>query len=200
MSIMVGGAAGGTAIGMAPAARWIAAKLYNDAGVASYSDIHLAFQWLLDPDGDLGTVDAPDVVNASWGLAGTAGQCITEFSADIDALKTAGIAVAFAAGNDGPSPLTSLSPANNVQGLPQGQSTTCRPLPVSAAAASLPVTVRFTKLVAPGVNINTADLSFGGCRYAVVSVHHSPLRILRARWRCWRAPFPVRLSPNLKRH
>ena len=32
MAIMVGGAAGGTAIGMAPDARWIAVKLYNDAG------------------------------------------------------------------------------------------------------------------------------------------------------------------------
>ncbi|MFA6901566.1 MAG: S8 family serine peptidase [Gallionellaceae bacterium] len=171
MAIMVGGAAGGTAIGMAPAARWIAAKLYNDAGVASYSDIHLAFQWLLDPDGDLGTVDAPDVVNASWGLAGTAGQCITEFSADIAALKTAGIAVAFAAGNDGPAPLTSLSPANNVQGFAAGG--------VDAAQAIASFSSRgqsacdgtvYPKLVAPGVNVNTADLSFGGLPlYTVVS-------------------------------
>ena len=41
MAIMVGGSAGGTAIGMAPDARWIAAKLYNDAGVARYSDIQI---------------------------------------------------------------------------------------------------------------------------------------------------------------
>lgn len=65
MAIMVGGSAGGTAIGMAPDANWVAVKLYNDAGYANYSSIHLAFQWLLDPDGDLDTVDAPDVVNAS---------------------------------------------------------------------------------------------------------------------------------------
>jgi bacillopeptidase F len=171
MAIMVGGGAGGSAIGMAPDARWIAAKLYNDAGVASYSDIHLAFQWLLDPDGDLNTVDAPDVVNASWGLVGTAGQCITEFSADIEALKTAGIAMAFAAGNDGPAPLTSLSPANNPQGFSVGA--------IDAALAIASFSSRgqsacdgtvFPKLVAPGVNINTADLSFGGLPlYAVVS-------------------------------
>ncbi|MDP1928200.1 MAG: S8 family serine peptidase [Thiobacillus sp.] len=171
MAIMVGGGAGGTAIGMAPDARWIATKLYNDAGVASYSDIHLAFQWLLDPDGDLNTVDAPDVVNASWGLVGTAGQCITEFGADIDALKNAGIAVAFAAGNDGPAPLTSLSPANNPQGFSAGA--------VDAALAIASFSSRgqsacdgtvFPKLVTPGVNINTADLSFGGLPlYAVVS-------------------------------
>jgi len=171
MAIMVGGGAGGTSIGMAPDARWIAAKLYNDAGVASYSDIHLAFQWMLDPDGDLNTVDAPDVVNASWGLVGTAGQCITEFSADIEMLKNAGIAVTFAAGNDGPAPLTSVSPANNPQGFSAGA--------IDAALAIASFSSRgqsacdgtvYPKLVAPGVNINTADLSFGGLPlYAVVS-------------------------------
>ncbi|OGU23917.1 MAG: hypothetical protein A2580_00665 [Hydrogenophilales bacterium RIFOXYD1_FULL_62_11] len=171
MAIMVGGGAGGTAIGMAPDARWIAAKLYNDAGLAHYSDIHLAFQWLLDPDGDLTTVDAPDVVNASWGLAGTAGQCMTEFSADIEVLKNAGIAVAFAAGNDGPAPLTSVSPANNPQGFSAGA------IDASLAIASFSSRGQsacdgtvYPKLVAPGVNINTADLSFGGLPlYAVVS-------------------------------
>jgi serine protease AprX len=171
MGIMVGGAVGGTAIGLAPDAHWIAAKLYDDAGLARYSDIHLAFQWLLDPDGDLTTVDAPDVVNASWGLVGTAGQCINEFSTDIGLLKTAGIAVAFAAGNDGPAPLTSLSPANNPQGFSAGA--------VDAALAVAGFSSRgpsacdgtvYPKLVAPGINVKTADLSFGGLPlYVVVS-------------------------------
>ncbi|MBW8307097.1 MAG: S8 family serine peptidase [Thiobacillus sp.] len=171
MAIMVGGGAGGTSIGMAPDARWIAAKLYNDAGLANYSDIHLAFQWMLDPDGDLTTVDAPDVVSASWGLVGTAGQCITEFSADIEVLKNAGVAVAFAAGNDGPAPLTSVSPANNPQGFSAGA------IDAELAIASFSSRGQsacdgtvYPKLVAPGVNINTADLSFGGLPlYAVVS-------------------------------
>lgn len=171
MGIMVGGATGGTAIGMAPDARWIAAKLYNDAGYANYSDIHLAFQWLLDPDGDLGTVDAPDVVNASWGLTGTAGQCITEFATDIDVLKAAGIAIAFAAGNDGPSPLTSLSPANNPPGFAAGA--VGADLAIASFSSRGPSACDGTvypELVAPGVNINTADLSFGGLAlYAVVS-------------------------------
>ncbi len=171
MAIMVGGGAGGTAIGMAPNARWIAAKLYNDAGLASYSDIHLAFQWLLDPDGDLNTMDAPDVVNASWGLVGTAGQCITEFSADIEVLKNAGIAVVFAAGNDGPAPLTSVSPANNPQGFSAGAiDATLAIAGFSSRGQSACDGTVYPKLVAPGVNINTADLSFGGLPlYAVVS-------------------------------
>jgi subtilisin family serine protease len=171
MGILVGGAAGGTAIGMAPDARWIAAKLYDDAGFAAYSDIHLAFQWLLDPDGDLATVDAPDVVNASWGLIGTAGQCISEFATDVDVLKAAGIAVAFAAGNDGPAPLTSLSPANNPPAFAAGA--------VDAALAVASFSSRgpsacdgtvYPELVAPGVDITTSDLSFGGLpQYIVVS-------------------------------
>jgi serine protease AprX len=171
MAIMVGGAAGGTAIGVAPGARWIAAKLYNDAGVARYSDIHLAFQWLLEPDGDLATLDAPDVVNASWGLTGTAGQCITEFSTDIEVVKAAGIAIAIAAGNDGPAPLTSLSPGNNPPGFAAGA--VGADLAIASFSSRGPSACDGTvypELVAPGVNINTADLSFGGLPlYAVVS-------------------------------
>lgn len=171
MAIMVGGDAGGTAIGMAPGAQWIAVKLYNDAGVASFSDIHLAFQWLLDPDGDADTLDAPDVVNASWGLVGTAGQCNTEFSEDIEALRTAGIAVAFAAGNDGPSPLTSLSPANDPQSLSIGAVDASLVVAgTSGRGASACDGGIYPKLVTPGVDINTADLSFGGMPlYVVVS-------------------------------
>jgi bacillopeptidase F len=171
LSIMVGGDIGGSAIGVSPDARWIAAKIYNDAGQARYSDIHLAFQWLLDPDGDPATQDAPDVVNASWGLAGTAGQCITEFSDDIDALKTAGIAVTFAAGNDGPAPLTSLSPANNAAGFATGAVDPALALAsFSARGPSACDGLIYPKLSAPGVGIRVADLSLGGLpQYAYVS-------------------------------
>ena len=171
MSIMVGGDVGGSAIGVAPGATWIAAKLYNDAGLATYSDIHLAFQWLIDPDGDPGTLDAPDVVNASWGLAGTAGQCIMEFSSDIDALKTAGIAVVFAAGNDGPAPLTSLSPGNNPAGFATGAiDSTLAIASFSARGDSACDGTVYPEMTAPGVSVKAADLSFGGLpQYAVVS-------------------------------
>jgi len=46
MGIMVGGSAGGTAIGVAPGAQWIAVKIFNDADEASLSAIHQGFQWL----------------------------------------------------------------------------------------------------------------------------------------------------------
>ena len=171
MGIMVGGSGGGTAIGVAPDARWIATKIYNDAGQASYSDIHLAFQWLLDPDGNPNTNDAPDVLNASWGLSGSAGQCITEFSLDLDILKAAGIAVVFAAGNDGPAPLTSLSPANNASGFSTGAvDSTLAVASFSSRGPSACDGTVYPKMAAPGVNVNTSDLSFGGLPlYTVVS-------------------------------
>ena len=66
MGLIVGGDVGGSTIGVAPDAEWIAVKIFNDSGSAPLSVIHQGFQWLLDPDGNPSTNDAPDVVNNSW--------------------------------------------------------------------------------------------------------------------------------------
>ena len=168
MGIMVGV----SALGVAPDARWIAAKLYNADGRARMSDIHLAFQWLMDPDGDLATTDAPDVVNASWALTGRGpGACIREFGDDIRALRNAGIAVVFAAGNDGPAARTSSSPGNNPGVMSVGP--VGRDLAVERQSSRGPSSCDgeiFPRLVAPGVNVRTADLSHGGvASYATAS-------------------------------
>lgn len=163
MGIMTGGSIGGSAIGMAPDAQWIAFKQYDDAGQSSFSRIHEGFQWLLDPDGNPDTDDAPQVVNASWGFTGLANQCITEFNDDIALLKSAGIAVVFSAGNDGPGAATSISPGNNTQVYSVGAVDSSNAVAYfssrgpSACDGSI-----FPTLTAPGVNINTTDLSFGG--------------------------------------
>jgi subtilisin family serine protease len=155
---------GGPDLGVAPDARWIAARLYNHQGRASMSDIHRAFEWLLDPDGDPATLDAPDVVNASWALTGRAtGACVMEFSVDIQALRSAGIAVVFAAGNDGPAPGTSNSPGNNPGVLSVGA--TSRDGGVARQSSRGPSACDggvFPRLLAPGVDVRTADLSHGG--------------------------------------
>jgi len=168
MGVIVGGAA----LGVAPDARWIAAKLYNADGRARISDIHLAFQWLMDPDGDPATLDAPDIVNASWTLTGRgADACSMEFSDDLRALRSAGIAVVFAAGNDGPAPRTSNSPGNNPGVL--SVSPVGRDLTIARQASRGPSACDgavFPRLVAPGVNVRTTDLSHGGLSsYATVS-------------------------------
>jgi len=174
MGIMVGGSAGGTAIGAAPGAKWIAAKIFPDTGSSSISYLHSAFQWLLNPDMNSGTNDAPDIVNASWAFTDSAGQCIVEVQPDILALKAAGIAVSFAAGNDGPNSSTSNSPANNIGSFSVGATdvtdtiawfSSRGPAPLSLLSPPLPPGCNggvFPRVVAPGVNIRLADLSQGG--------------------------------------
>lgn len=171
MGLMVGGAAGGTAIGVAPDATWIAAKIFNDAGQSTLSNIHLAFQWLMDPDGNPVTIDAPDIVNASWSLNGPIGSCNLEFANDIVALKTAGIGVIFSAGNDGPANATSDSPANNAGVYSIGAiDSTSTVAAYSSRGPSACDGAVFPKLVAPGDGVMTSDLSFGGLlSYAFVS-------------------------------
>jgi hypothetical protein len=163
MGLLVGGAAGGTAIGMAPGAQWIAVKIFDDSGQSMLSRIHQGFQWVLDPDDNPATDDVPDVVNNSWYLQGTVNACNAEFAADIAALKTAGIAVVFAGGNSGPDANTSVSPSNDPQALAVGA--------VDAASVVGDFSSRgvsacdggiYPGIVAPGSAVRTADLTFGG--------------------------------------
>ncbi len=163
MGLIIGGDAGGTAIGIAPGAQWIAAKIFDSSGNASYSNIHLAFQWLLDPDGNPAVDDAPDVVSNAWGLADAVGVCEPEFQADIEVLRAAGIAVAASAGNAGPSSSSSLSPANYPQVLSVGAvDETGTVASFSSRGPSACDGTIFPSVVAPGVNVLTSDLTFGG--------------------------------------
>lgn len=162
MGLIVGGSEGGSAIGVAPGSQWIAVKIFNDAGRSKLSVIHQGFQWLLDPDGNAASDDAPDVVNNSWGLNGT-DQCSLEFQADIQVLKAAGIAVVFAAGNDGPSGYTSTSPANNPEGYAVGATDETHTVAsFSSRGPSSCDGTTYPELVAPGVSVHSSDLSFGG--------------------------------------
>jgi len=158
MGVMVGREAGGSAIGIAPDATWIAVKIFNDSGVAPLSGIHLGFQWLLDPDGNPATPDAPNVVNNSWTF-GSPG-CNLEFQPDLQSLRAAGIVPVFAGGNSGPGASTSMSPANNPEALAVGATSNADFLWSSSSrgpsACAGPTT--FPELVAPGVNVRTTDL------------------------------------------
>lgn len=161
MSLMAGGEAGGTSIGVSPGAQWIAVKIFNDAGLASLSGIHQGFQWLLDPDGNPGTNDIPDVVNNSWGFPNLVGQCYTEFSADIDVLKAAGIAVVFSGGNQGT--LGSVSPGDNPESFAVGAVDSSNNIAAtSSRGPSACDGSFFPEVVAPGVSVRVADLTFGG--------------------------------------
>lgn len=168
--VLVGGDATGTAIGVAPGAKWIAAKIFDSNDNAPASLIHQAFAWLLDPDGDPATDDAPDVVNNSWGFEQSSASCITDFQADIQMLKDAGIAVVFSAGNTGPASDTSISPANNANGFAVGSVGTGatgsldynQVSSFSARGPSACDDTIYPEIVSPGHLVKTADTTLGG--------------------------------------
>jgi bacillopeptidase F len=94
-----------------------------------------------------------------------------EFSDDIAVLKSAGVAVVFAAGNDGPAPGTSSSPGDNPGVLSIGA--VDADLAIARQSSRGPSACDggvFPRLVAPGVGVRTADLSHGGVpSYTTVS-------------------------------
>jgi len=163
MGLIAGGNAVGFDMGMAPDAQWIAVKIFNDAGQSDLAKIHLGFQWLLDPDGNQAPDDAPDVVNSSWVLQGTEGQCLGEFAPDIAALRAADIAVVFSAGNSGPGADTSLEPANDAGSLSVGAIDSLQNVILSSSRGpSACDGGTYPRLAAPGSDVITASLTTGG--------------------------------------
>ena len=160
MGVMVGGDASGTSIGVAPGAHWISAKIFKDDATATLGAIHSGFQWLLDPDGDSLTDDAPDIVNNSWGSISSQSTCDTEFHVDIDELKLADIEVVFAAGNGGPFDYSLYSPADYAEVISVGSVDEFMNVAnTSSRGASNCSTGFYPNLAAPGVGIYTTDLS-----------------------------------------
>nr|WP_202539121.1 S8 family serine peptidase [Streptomyces sp. SID8379] len=109
MGTMVGDDGDGDRIGVAPGARWIAAKGCTVSGCPQDA-LLAAGQWILaptdrtgqDPRPDL----APDVVNNSWG----ADVLDTWYESMVQAWVDAGIFPAFSNGNNGPDCATVGSP------------------------------------------------------------------------------------------
>ena len=145
----------GDGIGMAPGAQFIAARVFNDSGVSTDSAVHLAFQWLLDPDGNPATDDAPDVVNASWGAL--LATCDTEFEPDLQALRAANILPVFAAGNSGPGPSSDTSPGNLPEAFAVGATATDTTIAAFSSLGPSRCGNAFPSLVAAGTGIRSTD-------------------------------------------
>ncbi|HZM74428.1 MAG TPA: carboxypeptidase regulatory-like domain-containing protein [Candidatus Limnocylindrales bacterium] len=112
MGTMVGDDGAGNQIGVAPGARWIAAKGCETSSCSSTS-LLAAGQWVVAPT-DLNGANPrpdlhPDIVNNSWG----GGRGDTWYQDTIRAWVTAGIFPAFANGNSGPNCNTANSPGDN---------------------------------------------------------------------------------------
>ena len=103
-------------IGVAFNALWMASPSitpFNDnPPITSFSAFE-AFQWALNPDGNPNTTDdMPDVINNSWGVREPGqGACNSGWVGLFNSMEAAGIAVVFAAGNEGPDPMTLRSPS-----------------------------------------------------------------------------------------
>jgi subtilisin family serine protease len=102
LSVAVGQNVGGVTIGVAPGAKWVACsglprRRVNNVLVAACAD------WIL-------AVAKPDVLVAPWVLPEA--RCDTALHRIVSAWRAAEIFPVFAAGNRGPGPGTSRSPAN----------------------------------------------------------------------------------------
>ncbi|MDA0637259.1 S8 family serine peptidase [Nonomuraea sp. MCN248] len=100
---------GANGLGVAPGARWIAAK-GCEVNTCTDASLLAAGQWVLAPtdaNGDNPRTDlAPDIVNNSWGGDGFDPW----YKETVEAWITAGIFPAFSNGNEGPSCQSSGSP------------------------------------------------------------------------------------------
>ncbi|GHJ45688.1 hypothetical protein Cs7R123_30300 [Catellatospora sp. TT07R-123] len=119
MGTMVGDDGAGNVIGVAPGAKWIAAK-GCEVNTCSDASLLAAAQWVLAPTDRAGNNPRPDlhpdVVNNSWG--GSGGDLWYEDS--VDAWIAAGIFPMFSNGNEGPNCGTAGSPGDYPQSYSAG--------------------------------------------------------------------------------
>lgn len=160
--LVLGRGANGQTVGVAPQAKWIAARIYSDRNVGRLSHLHRVMAWLLDPDGNASTADTPQVVLNAWGFGDRIGECSTEFALDLALLRAAGVHMVFAAGNGGPADGTSVSPANNAGVLAVGATNGQGELASFSSRGKSACDARpYPDAVAPGELVRTTDLSAG---------------------------------------
>ena len=88
---------GNNKVGVAPGAKWISARVFNDAGSTTDRILLDAAQWMVAPGGN--PDNAPDVVNNSWG----GGAGIDDWYRDaVNNWRVAEILPVFSAGNQRP--------------------------------------------------------------------------------------------------
>lgn len=93
-----GSVAGLDGVGVAPGAKLIVARVFDSSGGTTVDVLLNAMQWMLDPDGNPETNDAPQLINNSWGSDNSTNKT---FWVAVENWVTAGILPVFAAGNNG---------------------------------------------------------------------------------------------------
>lgn len=163
---MVGDDGAGNQIGVAPGARWIAAKAFTGGGSGESSWLLAAGEWMLAPtDGD-GTPHpewAPDVINNSWG----GGAGLDEwYRPMVQAWRAAGIFPAFANGNAGPGAGTAGQPGNYPDSFAVGATDSADMVASFSSRGPSPYGEFKPEVAAPGVGIRS---SIPGGGYANLS-------------------------------
>lgn len=156
---VMGTLAGQAGIGVAPGARWIAARVLDSQGYGYDSWIHAGFEWMLAPGGDPAL--APDVLSNSWGNPLSS---LTSFQADLARLREAGIVTVFSAGNNGPGSGSVNSPASLPGALAVGATDSDDQVASFSSRGPSPWGEVKPDIAAPGVNVRSA---LPGGAYAV---------------------------------
>ncbi|MFC5289333.1 carboxypeptidase regulatory-like domain-containing protein [Actinokineospora guangxiensis] len=176
MGTMVG-SEGANQVGVAPNARWIAAKGCESSG-CSESALLSSGQWILAPTDTSGANPRPDlrphIVNNSWGAANGA-TVDPWYKATVQAWRAAGIFPSFSNGNSGPGCNTAGSPGDNLESYASGAHD------VNGAIASFSSRgpgengeIR-PSLSAPGVNVRSSlpDNTYGTANGTSMAAPHT---------------------------
>jgi len=120
---IAGGSRSGRAIGVAPQANLVVARIFGNNAESTFELVLKSMQWMLDPDGNPATKDSPRVVNGSWGSSGSYADLQPSehpFCQMLQAWLEADIVPVFAAGNTGPKGGTINLPAGCPQSFSVG--------------------------------------------------------------------------------
>ena len=158
MGSMVGddGDPGPNQIGVAPKAKWIAAKGCESSG-CSLESLMASGQWVLAPTDSNGQNPSPDqrphVVNNSWG----GGSGDTFYEEIVQSWVAAGIFPAFAASNSGPGCQTTGSPGDYAISYAVGAHDIMNAIaPFSSRGSSFFGGIIKPNISAPGVNVRSS--------------------------------------------
>ncbi len=149
----------GTITGVAPEALLYAYKVCNSGGSCNTSDVISGLERAADPDGDGDTSDHADAANLS--LGSPSGGPDSALSIAVDEAVDAGISVAVAAGNNGPSYRTIGAPGSAAKAITVGATDKTDRLASFSSRGPVAGSVIKPDLVAPGVAINSSVRSGG---------------------------------------
>ncbi|MBN1139234.1 MAG: S8 family serine peptidase, partial [Anaerolineae bacterium] len=158
LGVAAGDDGAGNQIGVAPGARWIAAKACSGGGSCLESDLLAAGDWMLAPtrlDGsDPDPFKAPDVVLNMWGYPG---PCDYWYDAVMQVWRAANILPIFTAGAGGPSCGSVASPASSTYAVSVGATDTNDLIAPFSGRGPSPCTGEIKpEVTAPGVNIRSS--------------------------------------------